>query len=96
VAQGSERYVRMNGEAQTLKAGDMFIADADGIASCILYGPDQRTRIQPKTQKAVFTVYAPPGIDVRDVQSHLDDIRRNVLVFAPEATVELVETYEAG
>ena len=95
-ADGSERYVRMNGEEKVLKARDMYIADAEGILSCIIYGPDQRTRIRPETERVVFTVYAPPGIDARDVHSHLDDIRRNVLVFAPEASVELMETYEAG
>jgi DNA/RNA-binding domain of Phe-tRNA-synthetase-like protein len=29
VAGGSERYVRLNGQEQELKAGDMFIADAE-------------------------------------------------------------------
>ena len=62
VADGSERYVRMNGEEQVLKAGDMYIADAEGIVSCIIYGPDNRTRIRPETERVVFTVYAPPGI----------------------------------
>jgi DNA/RNA-binding domain of Phe-tRNA-synthetase-like protein len=95
VAEGRERYVRMNGEEQILKAGDMFIADAEGIVSCILYGPDSRTRIRPETERVVFTVYAAPGIDARDVHSHLDDIRRNVFVFAPQASVEVLETFSA-
>jgi DNA/RNA-binding domain of Phe-tRNA-synthetase-like protein len=96
VAQGTERYVRMNGDDQILKAGDMLIADAEGVVSCILYGPDSRTRIRPETKKVVFTVYAPPGIDDQDVRIHLEDIRENVLVFAPDASVELMQTFVAG
>jgi DNA/RNA-binding domain of Phe-tRNA-synthetase-like protein len=93
VARGTESYIRMNGEEQTLKAGDMMIADANGIVSCIIYGPDSRTRIRPETDRVVFTVYAPPGIEERDVSRHLEDIRENVTVIAPRASVELLETF---
>jgi DNA/RNA-binding domain of Phe-tRNA-synthetase-like protein len=93
VAKGTESYIRMNGEEQTLKAGDMMIADANGIVSCIIYGPDSRTRIRPETDRVVFTVYAPPGIEERDVSRHLEDIRENVTVIAPGASVELLETF---
>ena len=39
VADGSERYTRLNGQEQELKPGDMFISDAQGIMSSIIYGP---------------------------------------------------------
>jgi DNA/RNA-binding domain of Phe-tRNA-synthetase-like protein len=93
VAKGTESYTRLNGDAQILKAGDMMIADAAGIVSCIIYGPDRRTRIRPETNRVVFTVYAPPGIEESDVRSHLEDIQDNVTVITPEASVELLETY---
>jgi DNA/RNA-binding domain of Phe-tRNA-synthetase-like protein len=93
VAEGTESYIRMNGEEQVLKAGDMMIADANGIVSCIIYGPDRRTRIKPETTRVVFTVYAPPGIEEQNVNRHLEDIRENVTVIAPGATVELLETF---
>jgi DNA/RNA-binding domain of Phe-tRNA-synthetase-like protein len=93
VAKGTESYIRMNGEEQTLKAGDMMIADANDIVSCIIYGPDRRTRIGPETTRVVFTVYAPPGIEGQYVSRHLEDIRENVTVIAPGATVELLETF---
>ncbi|NIM93297.1 MAG: hypothetical protein GTO18_06260 [Anaerolineales bacterium] len=93
VAKGIESYIRMNGEEQILKAGDMMIADANGIVSCIIYGPDRRTRIRPETNRVVFTVYAPKGIEERDVSRHLEDIRENVTVIAPGASVELLETF---
>ena len=93
VAKGTESYIRMNGDEQTMKPGDMMIADANGIVSCIIYGPDRRTRIRPETERVVFTVYAPPGIEERDVGRHLEDIRENVAVIAPGASVELIETF---
>jgi len=92
VATGTESYIRMNGEEQALKAGDMMIADETDIVSCIVYGPDRRTRIRPETERVVFTVYAPPGIAEKDVRLHLEDIRKNVTVIAPGATVDSIET----
>ncbi len=92
VATGIESYIRMNGEEQTVKAGDMMIADETDIVSCIVYGPDRRTRIRPETERVVFTVYAPPGIAEKDVRLHLEDIRKNVAVISPGATVDSIET----
>lgn len=91
VANGTESYIRMNGEKQMMKPGDMMIADLNGIVSCIIYGPDSRTRIRPETSRVVFTVYAPPGIEKSDVYHHLEDIQKYVEVIAPEASVEIVE-----
>jgi len=93
VAEGSERYIRLNGQEQRLKAGDMMIADAEAVISSVLYGPDQRTRINPGTKQVLFTVYAPPGIGEEAVHAHLEDIRDNVLLVAPEAQVETLEVY---
>jgi len=91
VAEGSERYIRLNGQEQGLKPGDMMIADAQGVISCVLYGPDRRTRITPETHQVLFTVYAPPGIGEQAVHDHLHDIQANVLLVAPQAEVELLE-----
>jgi DNA/RNA-binding domain of Phe-tRNA-synthetase-like protein len=93
VAEGSERYVRLNGEEKELTPGDMMIADAQGVISCVLYGPDHRTRIIPETRQVLFTVYAPPGIGEQAVYDHLRDIQANVLLVAPEADVELLKVY---
>lgn len=93
VAEGVESYVRLNGDAQVTKAGDMLIADAAGIVSCIIYGPDQRTRIRPETERVLFTVYAPTGIEPQRVLQHLEDLRENVLLIAPGASVMLLEVF---
>jgi len=96
VADGNERYVRLNGKEQQLKTGDMMIADAQGIISSVLYGPDRRTRITPETRQVLFTVYVPPGIEGGVVWTHLQDIETNVKLVAPEAKVALMEVYGAG
>ena len=93
VAEGSERYIRLNGQEQQLKPGDMMIADAEGVISSVLYGPDQRTRITAGTKQVLFTVYAPPGIGEEAVRAHLEDIRDNVLLVAPQAQVETLKVY---
>lgn len=93
VAKGGERYIRLNGQEQELKAGDMMMADARGIISCVLYGPDFRTRIIPETRHVLFTVYAPAGIGEQAVYDHLQDIQANVLLVAPEASTESLEVY---
>jgi DNA/RNA-binding domain of Phe-tRNA-synthetase-like protein len=93
VSNGSERYVLMRGETQTLKPGDMYIRDGLGIASDIIYGPDQRTQINAGTRNAVFTVYAPAGIGEQLVTRHLQDMRDYVQIIAPQAGVELLEVY---
>ncbi|MGD8997136.1 MAG: phenylalanine--tRNA ligase beta subunit-related protein [Anaerolineae bacterium] len=96
VAEGCERYMRLNGKQQVLKAGDMFIADAQGIISSIIYGPDRRTRLTPNTRQVLFTTYAPPGVEKRTVHQHLQDIRENVLLFAPEAETVSLSVCEAS
>ncbi|MFC2029908.1 hypothetical protein ACFLWA_04165 [Chloroflexota bacterium] len=95
-ADGTERYVRINGQEQQLKADDMYIADAQGVLSSVIYGPDQRARIQTGTEQVLFTVYAPPGIGEKAVREHLDDIRANVLTFAPEAELISLEVLGTG
>jgi len=95
VASGAERYERISGQEQTLKVGDMFIADAEGVMSSIIYGPDRRTQIRAATTAAVFTVYAPDGIDRASIKNHLEDIRSYVSLFSPELTVLEQSVYPA-
>jgi len=95
VADGSENYVTLNGQSQTLKPGDMFIADAAGVLSSIIYGPDARTQVTPETRNVLFTVYAPEGIAPEAVQRHLEDMRDFVRLIAPEAETIELKTYAA-
>jgi DNA/RNA-binding domain of Phe-tRNA-synthetase-like protein len=95
VADGSESCLLLSGTEQQLKSGDMYMADGVGVVSVVVYGPDQRTRITLETSRALFAVYAPPGVDSDSVRSHLEDIRDNVLLFSPSAAVEHLEVYSA-
>ncbi len=87
---GGERYVQLNGSEAGLEPGDMMMADATGIISSVLRGPDQRTRIAAGTSAVLFAVYAPAGVGEQTVADHLEDIRSNVLLVAPEAETELL------
>ncbi|HSL47255.1 MAG TPA: phenylalanine--tRNA ligase beta subunit-related protein [Anaerolineales bacterium] len=94
VATGTERYTLLRGEEQVLKAGDMVISDRDSMISSIIYGPDRRTQITPETRNVVFTVYAPPGIEEQTVTAHLEHIKDNVMVFSPQAQVDVLQVYK--
>lgn len=95
VATGSEQFLRMNGEEQILKAGDMYIADAEGIISSVLYGPDSRTRIRPSTQTALFAVYAVPGVGEQALRQHLQGIEANVKLVCPQGKTKQLQIYGA-
>lgn len=91
VANGGEHFITMGNQEKELKAGDMYIADQAGILSSVIYGPDLRTRIRPETHSVLFCVYAPPGISRIAVAQHLEDIRSNVSMVAPQASIILQE-----
>lgn len=95
VADGTESFTLITGAEQGLKAGDMYMRDTAGIISVVVYGPDERTRITPDTRNALFTVYAPPGVNPAAVRAHLEDIRDNVLLVAPHATLQRLEVHQA-
>ena len=93
VSKGTEMYTLMRGEEQVLKPGDMMISDQQGVISNVIYGPDRRTQITANTHNAIFTVYAPQGIDELTVAQHLRDIRDYILIFAPQAQIELIKVF---
>jgi DNA/RNA-binding domain of Phe-tRNA-synthetase-like protein len=93
VSKGNEKYVRMNGQEQILKAGDMMVADSIAVISSVIYGPDRRTMITATTKRVLFTVYAVPGIGEQTVRQHLGGIEANIRLVSPDAQVELLEVY---
>lgn len=96
VASGDEHYRLLRGDEQPLKAGDMMMADAEGVISSVLYGPDARTRLTSTTRGALFVVYAPPGIGELAVREHLETLRDAVQVVAPRARAATLETVVAA
>jgi DNA/RNA-binding domain of Phe-tRNA-synthetase-like protein len=95
LAAGDETYTRMNGKQQTLKRGDLYIRDHQGILSSVVYGPDQRSRIQPETQNVLFTTYAVAGIDREALSAHLQRLQEYVLLVSPEANTQRLEVFDA-
>jgi DNA/RNA-binding domain of Phe-tRNA-synthetase-like protein len=90
------RYVVLNGTEQVLRGGDMMMVDGEGIISSVLYGPDRRTRITPETREVIFVAYAPAGVGEAAVRGHLEDVRANVLLVAPEAETGMLATLPAA
>ena len=69
--------------------GDIMITDGRSVISSILRGPDARTAIDIGTKQVLYTIYAPAGIDEKEVISHMADIESYVRLFSPGANVEL-------
>ena len=88
VSSDGDSYVLLGGAETMLADGDMLMADGAGIVSSILRGPDRRTRIVPETRNVLFAIYAPAGIGEARVRRHLEDIRANVELIAPDARTE--------
>jgi DNA/RNA-binding domain of Phe-tRNA-synthetase-like protein len=95
VAQGTERYARMNGETQQLKPGDLFSSDESGVLSSVIYGPDRRTRITPATICALFTTYGVPGIGSEQIYVHLKRLYDLIVVLSPGTELLQLATYNA-
>ena len=93
VTKGDEVYTLMRGQPQQVKPGDMMISDGKGIISNIIFGPDQRTQIQPGTRNVIYTTYAPAGIRAQAVIEHLQDIQAYVRLFAPHARTEMIQVF---
>lgn len=85
LASGRESYVTLGGEERSLKPGDMFPHDEEGVLSSILYGPAQHACLAAGTSRALFNTYAPPGIEIQALHGHLEDLQENVRVLAPAA-----------
>ena len=93
--QGGEAFTQLNGKTRTLKPHDMMMRDGAGTVCTILYGQDKRTPISPKTTRALYVAYAPVGVGAEAVSAQLEAVRDNVLLFATDAEVELLELYSA-
>ncbi len=93
VSTGSERYTMLDGQEPGLKPGDMMMADAQGVISDVIYGPDQRTRITSDTRRVLFAVYAPAGIGAEAVRRHLEDIEAYARLIAPQASRAFLDVF---
>lgn len=95
ISTGEQTYIKLNGERQRLKAGDMMVSDRLGVLSSVIYGPDQRSRITEETKNAFFVVYAPPGVPEQEVSDHLQDIFGYIQLFSPFTRIVWSEMFTA-
>lgn len=93
LSQGNEGYILLNGQEKELVAGDMMMADENGIISSIIYGPDKRTQITQGTKNVLYVVYAPPGIEEKLLKQHLEDINQYVKTVSPDAILDFQKIY---
>lgn len=88
VSRVDDEMTQMNGETRVIRAGDMVMRDAGGLACSILYGQDNRSPITPATRHVLYVAYAPPGVPQEVVAAQLHQIEQNIRLFAPQANVE--------
>jgi DNA/RNA-binding domain of Phe-tRNA-synthetase-like protein len=96
VSEGNETFARLGAHQQQLKANDMMMSDRRGVVCTVIYGQDQRTPISHETKRVLYVTYAPAGITRETVERHLEKIKSNILLFAPEARVEYQAVQGAG
>ena len=88
IARDGESYTKINGKVQALRPGDMVVRDSAGIIACVLYGPDQRTRLRPESGTALFGAWCPVDVAPPVVEAHLASLARLLGREWPEATVD--------
>ena len=88
VSREGESMTQMNGIPKVIRAGDMIMRDADGLACSILYGQDNRSHISIETSHVLYVTYAPPGVLAESVEAHLRKIEENIRIFAKSAVLE--------
>ena len=88
VSREGDSMTQMNGTPKIIRAGDMVMRDAGGLACSILYGQDNRSPISPDTSHVLYVAYVPPGVPAEAVEAHLRTIEANIRLFSPSAIFE--------
>jgi DNA/RNA-binding domain of Phe-tRNA-synthetase-like protein len=87
VSHEGDSMTQMNGTPKIIRAGDMIMRDAEGLACSILYGQDNRSPISPDTSHVLYVAYVPPGVPGEAVEAHLRRIEANIRLFARSAAL---------
>jgi len=95
VATGNEQYQSMSGKAVTTVSGDLMVCSGENAISSILRGPDSQSRISKSTTGALFTVYAPQGIDTTTIQAMLKTLEGKIRAFSPGADTAELSVFES-
>lgn len=98
-ATGQENYITLSGKTATTISGDMMISDGESVISSILRGPDRRTAVTAQTSRALYTVYAPPGVEEALIHMHLSDLEEYIRLLTGGSAVcqkKIIESYAVG
>jgi len=82
LANGGEKYEKINGKEQELKQGDIVTEDDEDIISSVLYGPDRRTSITMNTKNCLFFSYFLCGEDDSNIRQHFHNILDYIRIFS--------------
>jgi hypothetical protein len=82
-------------QRESVASGRRSIPSRAALVEAMFMAELQRTRIGAGTHNVFFAVYAPAGVGEQTVADHLENIRSNVLLVAPEAETELLTTVSA-
>lgn len=92
-AAGDESYTTLSGKEVYTVAGDYLVADKYAPISSLLRGPDARTCIDDGTHRALYTVYAPAGIQEAYILRHLNDMEACIRAFSERAVTAAKQVY---
>lgn len=86
-AKGEESFISLAGKDRLVKAGDTILSDQSGCVGSIIYGPDRRTKLTPKTSRALFVAWGAPRVNRDLIGSHLDELEFLGRALDPEVEV---------
>jgi DNA/RNA-binding domain of Phe-tRNA-synthetase-like protein len=95
-ADGARPMPTLGGAEKIPPAGDLVMSDARGIVASVLLGPDSRTSLTATTSRALFVLYAPPGIGIAQVAGGLDRVSAAIALACPGGRVAGRETISPG
>ena len=87
VAKGEESFISLAGKERQVKAGDTILSDRSGCIGSIIYGPDQRTKLTPKTSRALFVAWGVPGMNQDLISNHLSELELLARAIDPEVEI---------
>ena len=88
VARPGDQMVQMNGALKAALVGDMLMRDAHGVCCSIIYGQDNLSPLKQESTHALYVAYVPAGVPTGQVEEHLQQIWKNILLFSPDAVLE--------
>lgn len=93
LASGNETYQSISGKEVTAVGGDLMICDGTGAISSVLRGPDFKSRITETTVDVLFTIYAPPGIELEYIETNLRRLEERIKTFSCSSNTEIRQVF---